>query len=149
MIDGVLSKPLKIFPNEKGDVLCIVRCDDPFFTRFGEVYFSFIRPGFVKGWKKHLKQTQHFTVPTGQIKLVLYDDRPSSATKGQVQEIELGRAQYNLVRIPPQVWYSFGAVGTQEALIANYTDTPHDPAETVNLDITDKTVPYAWDLAKR
>ena len=149
MIDGVLVNPLKIFSHEKGDVLHMVRCNDPFFAQFGEIYFSFIRPGFVKGWKKHLKQIQHFAVPAGAIKLVLYDDRTSSPTKGQVQEIEMGRTQYCLVRIPPQVWYAFGAIGEQEALIANCTDIPHDPTEVVNIDITDRTVPYAWDLAKR
>lgn len=149
MIDGVLVKSPRIFSHEKGNVLHMMRCDDPFFARFGEIYFSCIRPGFVKGWKKHLKQTQHFAVPTGQIKLVLYDDRPSSPTKGQVQEIEMGRSQYSLVRIPPQVWYAFSVVGAQEALIANCTDIPHDPAEAVNMDITDHTVPYAWDLAKQ
>lgn len=149
MIDGVLLNPLKIFSHEKGDVLHMVRRDDPFFTQFGEIYFSFVRPGFVKGWKKHLKQTQHFAVPTGQLKLVLYDDRPSSPTKGEIQEIEMGRSRYSLVRIPPQVWYAFSALGPQEALIANYTDIPHDSGEAINIDITDKAVPYAWDLAKR
>lgn len=149
MIDGVFVESQKVFFNEKGNVMRMIRCDDLFFTQFGEIYFSFIQPGFIKGWKKHLKQTQHFAVPVGEIKLVLYDDRPSSRTKGQIQEIEMGRSRHQLVRIPPQVWYAFSASGTQEAMIANCTDIPHDRDESVNRDITDKSIPFEWDMAKR
>ena len=74
MIEGVLVKELKIIADEKGDVLHMIRHDDPLFTQFGEVYFSVINPGFIKGWKKHNQQTQHFVVPDGQIKIVLFDE---------------------------------------------------------------------------
>lgn len=149
MIEGILVEPRKVFFSEKGDVMRMVRCDEPFFAQFGEVYFSFVQPGFIKGWKKHLKQTQHFAVPVGKIRLVLYDDRTSSPTKGQIQEIEMGRSQYHLVRLPPQVWYAFSAVGAQEAMIVNCTDMPHDRDETMSRDINDKNIPFEWDLAKR
>lgn len=149
MIEGVRIEPRKIFPHEKGDVMHMLRADEGLLKKFGEIYFSFVNPGFFKGWKKHLRQTQHFVVPVGEIKLVLYDDRASSRTKGQVQEIEMGRTQYCLVRIPPEVWYGFQAVGHESALIVNCTDIPHDSAEAVNIEITDPFVPYVWDLAKR
>ncbi len=149
MIEGVRIEPRKILPYEKGDVMQMLRADENFLKQFGEIYFSFIHPGFVKGWKKHQKQTQHFVVPVGTIKLVLYDDRLFSRTKGQLQEIELGRSRYQLVRIPPEVWYAFQSIGQESALIANCTDIPHDPAEAVTIDLTDQTVPYTWDLVKR
>ncbi|MBN1870860.1 MAG: dTDP-4-dehydrorhamnose 3,5-epimerase family protein [Candidatus Omnitrophica bacterium] len=146
MIDGVLIKPLKVITNEKGDVRQMVRCDDPFFKNFGEIYFSFIEPGFVKGWKKHLRQTQHYAVPIGKIKLVLYDARTKSPTKGQVQEIIVGARNYQLVRIPPRVWYAFQAVGRTKALIANCADRPHEPKESINIEISDQSIPYTWKV---
>ena len=144
MINGVLIKSLKVFSNEKGDVMHMVRRDAPFFTRFGEVYFSFVNPGFIKGWKKHLRQTQHFAVPVGEIKLVLYDDRRGSKTKGQVQEIMIGVRNYRLVRIPPRVWYAFQAQGGEKAMIVNCTDRPYDPDESLQADISEPSIPYSW-----
>ncbi len=145
MIEGVLIEPLKVFSDEKGDVQHMLRCDAPFFTKFGEVYFSSVRPGHVKGWKKHIRQTQHFAVPEGNVKFVLYDDRKNSSTSGQVQEVELGDSNYKLLRLPPQIWYAFKAIKNRPAKLANCTDIPHDPNEFTRLDISDKTIPYTWD----
>jgi len=149
MIEGVRIESLNIFPNEKGDVLHMMRCDSPLYKQFGEIYFSFVKPGAIKGWKKHVKQTQHFAVPVGQIKLVLYDDRPNSQTSSEIQEIVIGESKYCLVRIPPQIWYSFEAISNDRAMIANCTDVPHDPDESVYADIFDEMFPYAWGLVKK
>ena len=144
MIQGVEIKPLKIFRDERGCVMHMMRCDDGIFKKFGEVYFSVVNPGIVKGWKKHLKMTQHFAVPRGDIKLVLYDDRAGSATFGNIQEIFAGENNYQLVRIPPMVWYGFRAEGKQPAMIANCSDIPHDPKEVELRPICDPGIPYAW-----
>ena len=53
MIDGVLVVPLKRIPDERGTVLHMLKKTDPHFTEFGEIYFSTIYPGGVKGWHKH------------------------------------------------------------------------------------------------
>ncbi len=145
MINDILIKPLKIIASEKGDVMHMLRSDSEIFKQFGEVYFSYINPGFVKAWKKHSKQTQHFVVPIGDIKLVLFDGRQNSSTNGQVQEIEFGISNYQLVRIPPEIWYGFKAIGEQRALIVNCTDIPHEPEESVVKNINDKVIPYSWE----
>jgi len=148
MIDGVIIEPLKVLGDELGKVMHMVRQDSGFFERFGEVYFSTVNAGVVKGWKKHLKMTQHIAVPAGNIKLVLYDDREGSPTKGQVQEIESGVDNYRLVRIPPLVWYAFGAAGDEAALIANCTDLVYDPEEVIRIDLSDERIPYDWSAGK-
>ncbi|PJZ29741.1 cupin domain-containing protein, partial [Leptospira kmetyi] len=84
-----------------------------------------MNPGAIKAWKLHTKQTQNFTVPSGRIKLVLFDNREHSSTKGRVQEILLGRpGHYQRVKIPPKIWYGFTCVSDEKALIANFTDIP-------------------------
>lgn len=145
MIEDVLIEPLKTFSDKKGKVLHMLRSDAPFFEGFGEVYFSTVNPGFVKGWKKHFRITQHFAVPVGNIKLVLYDDRKSSSSVGQIQEIFMGTENYKLVRIPPLIWYSFKAIGDSFALIANCIDSPYDAAESVTL-VLDDNIPYKWGM---
>lgn len=148
MIEGVLIEPLKCFQDERGEVRHMLRSDAPFFRKFGEVYFSYINPGYVKGWKMHKEMTQHFAVPVGNLKLVLFDGRDGSPTKGQVQEIELGLDNYRLVRIPPKVMYSFSAAGDERAMIVNCADMPHRPDESVQIALNDRSIPYQWKAVK-
>ena len=69
-------------------------------------------------------------MPVGQLKIVLYDDRPESPTRGRIMEVLLGRPDnYALLQIPPRVWYGFTAAGSVPAVICNCPDIPHDPAE--------------------
>ena len=53
----------------------MLRADDPHFERFGEIYFSTVFAGVVKGWHLHERMTINYAVPFGSIKLVLFDDR--------------------------------------------------------------------------
>src|SRR5580698_7037148 len=130
MIEGITIKPLKIIRDERGQVMHMLRSDDPLFKGFGEVYFSVVNAGVVKGWKKHTKMVQSLAIPKGNMKLVIYDDRPDSSSKGEVQEIIIGEDNYQLVQLPPLVWYSFSPIGNFPAMIANCTNIPHDPQES-------------------
>jgi len=144
MIEGVLIEPLEVFSDKRGKVMHMMRSDAPYFKRFGEVYFSTLNPGIIKGWKKHSKMTQHFAVPVGTAKIVLYDERKSSISKGEIQEVILGLENYFLLRIPQGVWYSFKALNNSYAMVANCTDIPHDPNESVSIGIFDIRIPYKW-----
>ncbi len=144
MIEGVLVESLKQISDERGKVLHMMRNDSKYFEKFGEIYFSLVNPGVVKAWKKHKVMTQHFAVPIGEIEIVLFDDRNNSKTKGEIQKIKAGESNYCLVRIPPMVWYGFKGISKVPALIANCTDIPHDPAETIKAELIDKNIPFAW-----
>src|SRR5947208_13130101 len=87
LIEGVRVVPLRQIPDERGKVMHMLRADDPHFERFGEIYFSTIYAGVVKGWHLHDRMTINYAVPFGSIKLVLFDDRDGSPTKGQLQEL--------------------------------------------------------------
>ncbi|MBW2169914.1 MAG: dTDP-4-dehydrorhamnose 3,5-epimerase family protein [Deltaproteobacteria bacterium] len=144
MIDGVIIQQLEQFHDARGSVMHMFRVDNPVFEKFGEVYFSEILPGAVKAWKRHKKMTQLFAVPTGMIKLVVYDDRKNSASKGKLAELDIGRDNYRLVKIPPQLIYGFKCISPFPALVANCTDLPHNPEEADTLDPNDPTIPYKW-----
>ncbi len=144
MIDGVIIHQLRQIKDERGKVMHMLRADSPLFTRFGEIYFSIVNPGVTKAWKRHLKMIQHFAVPVGNIRLVIYDNRNGSATNKKLQVLEIGESNYSLVRIPPLVWYGFKGISKIPALIVNCTDLPHDPIEVENLSDSDKRIPYNW-----
>lgn len=146
MINGVEINQLDIIPDERGMILKMIRNDDPVFQEFGEIYFSAIYPGVVKGWHIHKKMTLNYAVIRGSIKLVLYDDRGGSPTKGEVQEIFLGRGNYKLVTIPPMIWNGFKGIGTEPAIVANCATIPHDPDEIERIDPFENDIPYNWEL---
>ena len=149
MIDGVRVVPLRQIPDERGKVLHMLRRTDPHFREFGEVYFSVVFPGVVKGWHLHRLMTLNYAVPFGRIKLVLYDDRPVSGTHGEVQEIFLGQDNYSLVQVPPGVWNGFKGYGVTEALVCNCATIVHDPDEIERLDPFSPQIPYDWSLKHR
>jgi dTDP-4-dehydrorhamnose 3,5-epimerase len=129
-IEGLLLTPLRVIADDRGAVLHMLRADAPEFTRFGECYFSEVQPGAIKAWKRHRAQTQNLAVPVGRIRIVIYDARADSRSRGRCEAIELGRPDaYARLRIPPRLWYGFVGLGTTAALIANCADTPHDPGE--------------------
>ena len=149
MIQGVLIHPLKQIPDERGKVAHMLKITDPHFEQFGEIYFSFVYPGVIKGWHRHSKMTINYAVPVGMIKLVLYDDRPQSSTRGKIEELCIGESNYCLVKVPPMIWNGFKGVGLKPALVANCATIPHDPQEIERLDPMKGHIPYEWALKHR
>ena len=146
MIEGVAVRPLRRIPDERGTVMHMLRADDPHFQRFGEIYFSTVYPGVVKGWHRHRLMTINYAVVSGMIKLLLYDDREGSATHAEVMELFLGDQNYVLVTVPPLIWNGFKGVGTTPAIVANCATIVHDPAEIERLDPFDPRMPQRWDV---
>lgn len=145
-IVGVEVTPLRRIPDERGAILHMLRADSEGFEAFGEVYFSLVYPGVVKGWHLHHRMTLNYAVPVGMIKLVCFDDREGSPTRGESQEVHLGELNYALVTIPPLVWNGFKGVGSSPALVANCATIPHDPSEIERRDPFDSGIPYDWSL---
>lgn len=146
MIDGVVVHPLRQIPDERGKVLPMLRRDDPYFEAFGEIYFSVVYPGAIKGWHLHQRMTLNYAVVSGMIKLVVYDPRPDSPTRGEVAEIFTGEDNYALVTIPPGLWNGFKGIGTRPAIVANCATIPHDPAEIVRVSPFTDEIPYDWSI---
>lgn len=145
-IEGVQVIPLRRIPDERGTVLHMMKCTDPHFQQFGEIYFSTAYPGVVKGWHKHREMTLNYACVFGRIKLVLYDDREDSSTKGARMEVFLGPDNYSLVVIPPEVWSGFKGMSEPYAIIANCCTHPHDPSRSTRLDPFDNPIPYDWEV---
>ena len=145
-IDGVEIKKVSVIPDERGAIYHMLRCDDPLFEQFGEIYFSKAYPGVIKGWHLHKEMTLMYSAVVGMAKLVLYDDRQDSPTKGNLMEIYLGEDNRLLVKVPPQVWNGFKCVSTTPVIVANCATMPHDKNEIHRLDPFAKEIPYSWDL---
>ena len=151
MIEGVKTKKLKVIPDERGRLMEMLRSDDELFITFGQVYLTTAYPGVVKGWHYHKKQTDNMVVAKGMMKIVLYDAREESATKGEVNEFFMGIHNTILLQIPPFVFHGFKCIGEEEAMVINCpteTFNYEDPDE-FRVDPHENDIPYEWGRADR
>jgi dTDP-4-dehydrorhamnose 3,5-epimerase len=100
-----------------------------------------VNPGAIKGWKRHRAMTCNFVVPSGKIKVVIYDDRVNI-----FEEIVLSPNNYIRLTIPPMVWVGFQGLNENPSLLLNIASIIHDPAEAENKDIN--TIAYNWSVKK-
>jgi dTDP-4-dehydrorhamnose 3,5-epimerase len=149
MIDGVKVVPLRRIPDERGTVMHMLRSTDPHFTQFGEIYFSTVYRHVVKGWHRHQQMTLNYACVAGRIKLAMYDDRPTSPTRGEIAEVFLGPDEYALVVIPPGIWNGFKGMTDPYAIVANCATHPHNPSASERLDPFENEIPYDWGVRHR
>jgi dTDP-4-dehydrorhamnose 3,5-epimerase len=146
MIDGVTITPLRQILDERGKIMHMLRNDAPHFMEFGEIYFSCVYPGAIKAWHIHTRMTLNYAVPFGRIKFVLYDERPDSPTRGELQELFTGPDNYCLITVPPMIWNGFKGIGTEPAIVANCATLPHEPGEIQRMSPTESSIPYDWEI---
>ncbi|MBU4502232.1 MAG: dTDP-4-dehydrorhamnose 3,5-epimerase family protein [Nanoarchaeota archaeon] len=146
MIKGVMIKPLRVIPDERGRLMEILRGDESFFTKFGQVYITTAHPGVVKGWHYHKVQEDNMAVVKGMMKIVLYDSRKDSPTFRKVNEFFLGVHSPYLLKIPPGILHGFKCISKDEAVVVNI------PSKAYNRDNPDEfrvhphknSIPYDW-----
>jgi len=146
VIDGVRARRARVLPDERGRLGEIIRADDPWFEKFGQVYFTTTFPGVVKAWHFHKLQTDHFYCVRGAIKLAMYDAREDSPTRGEVNEIYLSEHLPSLVRIPPGVYHGWMCASDYECYVVNMTTECYNYAkpDEFRADPHDNDIPYVW-----
>ncbi len=146
MIKGIRVKPLKVIPDERGRLFEILRNDDALFKQFGQVYCTTVNVGVVKGWHYHKKQVDNFVCVSGMIKLVAYDGRSGSPTRGQINEFFIGVHHPMLVQIPAGVHHGFKGLSDPESIVLNIPTEPyhHRRPDEFRTDPHDHEIPYDW-----
>jgi len=146
LINGVVTKKLKVIPDERGRLMEIMRSDDPFFEKFGQVYLSTTYPGVVKAWHYHSKQSDNIATVKGMIKLALYDAREDSSTFGKINEFFIGEHNPMLVHVPPGVYHGWKCISESEALVINIPDHVYvyDAPDEFRIDPHNNDIPYNW-----
>src|SRR5262245_10161139 len=146
MIHDVKVVPLRQITDERGKIMHMLNATDPHFRGFGEIYFSCAWPGTVKAWHIHQSMTINNAVVSGRAKLVMYDMRSDSPTRGQLQEVFLGEDNYCLVQVPRGIANGYKAYGDKLVVMANCATEPHQPGEMLRLEPDTPDIPYDWTL---
>ncbi|MBD3211389.1 MAG: dTDP-4-dehydrorhamnose 3,5-epimerase [Candidatus Lokiarchaeota archaeon] len=139
-IEGVKIKNLTPILDERGYLQECFRSDWSMFEKFGQAYITVAFPGVVKAWHSHKKQTDNMVCILGNAKLVLYDGRENSTTKGIINEIFFGEKNPQLISIPPGIWHGFKAIAGKKMMVLNC------PTELYNYEAPDEyRLPYDTD----
>lgn len=148
MIEGVSTKKLKVIPDERGRLMEILRVDDALFEKFGQVYMTTTHPGVIKAWHYHKLQDDNVCVVKGMLKLVLFDDRQGSPTRGEVNEFFIGEHNPLLVHIPKDVYHGWKCIGEVEAIAVNCVTEAYNyqQPDEHRLDFDSPDVPYDWAI---
>lgn len=148
MIQGVQIKTLNKYSDDRGYVMEILRSDEEIFTKFGQCYLSTCNPGKIKGWHYHRRHVDNFVIVEGNARVVLYDIRKNSPTKGEINEFVLGEENPILLQIPTFVYHAVQCLGNEPSYLVSIPSEPYNNAnpdeEKVPWD--SEVVPYKWRL---
>lgn len=146
LIHEVNIKPLKVLCDERGRLMEMLRSDDALFKRFGQMYLTTAYPGAVKAWHYHRLQWDHFVVVAGMMKVVLFDPREGSPTRGEVNEFFMGVHNPILLQIPPMVHHGFKCISEREAVVINCPSEVYryDNPDEYRVDPHNNDIPYDW-----
>ncbi len=144
------SKDLTFHKDERGFLVELLRSDEDLYKKFGQVYITCCKPGFVKAWHYHKIKTDYFTCINGKARVVVYDHREGSPTFRQLKEYVISKENPVLVKIPPGCYHGFEAVGDEDAYIISITTEPyhHEEPDEYRIPFDDNLISFKWDGTK-
>lgn len=142
-IVGLQLTKLNSFHDSRGAVYKFLDKTQKSYIEFGEVYFSLINKGVIKGWKLHRIAVQNICAVYGETVFVIHDGRIDSSSFNQFEEIRINpNENHILITIPPGVWYAFKSYTSSFSIISNVSSIVHDPKESDSLDF--ESIKYEW-----
>jgi dTDP-4-dehydrorhamnose 3,5-epimerase len=107
-----------------------------------------IRPGRIKGWGMHRRQTDRYFVMAGDLRVVLHDGREGSATAGAFCQFYFTDASPGLLRIPVGVWHATQNWGESLGRVVNFPTHRYDPSQPdkVRIDPHSGSIKFNWRL---
>ncbi|PSQ10336.1 dTDP-4-dehydrorhamnose 3,5-epimerase [Halobacteriales archaeon QS_5_70_15] len=151
MIHDVELRELQVNADDRGSLTEVWRSDWAFYDGEDEPAMSYVSityPGVVRAWHRHLRgQIDHFVVPSGRIRVGIYDDREGSPTRGEVDTYVIGEENMQLLRVPGDCWHGFEAVGDERATVVNFPTNlyEYDDPDEERLPYDTDEIPYDWD----
>ena len=151
MIEGVKLKPLKVFCDDRGFLMEVLRADDAFYRGFGQTTYTLSYPGTIKAFHWHRRQDDLWFVAAGMAQVVLHDLREDSPTRGQTDVYYLGEHNRALLVIPTGVAHGYRVLGNNPVMLLYHTTesyNPSDPDEE-RIDYDDPSIGFDWTTKMR
>lgn len=146
-IDGVVALEVLHVPVNYGVLTEIFHPDwDPGGSPVAQVYQVRLFAGTISAWHSHLQMTDRLFVNQGFMKIVLFDDREGSMTRGLINEFHVGDARPTLIVIPPGVWHGVQNLGASDSLYINLPSHAYNYEDPDHYRLSHDTpdIPYSW-----
>jgi dTDP-4-dehydrorhamnose 3,5-epimerase len=146
-IEGVHAREVLHVPRNHGIITEMYRPEwDPSGLPVVHAYQSRLFPGAIGAWSCHAVNVDRLFVNQGHVKLVLYDGREDSPTRGRLSEYHVGDARPTFVVIPPGVWHGLQNLGGGDALVINFPSNAYDydDPDHYRLPMDSESIPYRW-----
>ena len=139
-LNDIRVTPLKQIPTTGGDVLRALKSSDLGFCGFGEVYFSWIEQGAIKGWKCHQRMTLNLVVPSGEVRFVFCLNGKNNDSRVE----DIGEERYVRLTVPPGIWFAFQGKASRKSLLMNVANMSHDTDEILVKPVS--SIFYDWNI---
>lgn len=146
-IDGVRLIRLVRKADRRGDLTVLLsRHYQPGLLAPPHVYLVTAAPGSVRAWVFHRRQADRLAYTAGDLRVVLYDPRPDSPTRGVLNVLDVGRDNPVTLTIPPFVVHGVQNRGAAEAQFVNMPTEAYDPArpDKARLPWDHPGIPYSF-----
>lgn len=167
MINGVKVKQLKVHQDipdlpantmalqtgvknpavKPGLLMEVLRDDDKMLKRFGQSTFTIAYSGTIKAFHNHKKQDDLWFVATGKARVVLYDDRQTSPSRGKTQVILAGENEYKLILIPAGVLHGYQVLSKEPVLLFYHTTHHYNPKnpDEIRVAADEPRIGFRWN----
>jgi dTDP-4-dehydrorhamnose 3,5-epimerase len=88
-----------------------------------------LRGGATSAWHQHRHRWDFLFAVSGHLRVVLFDPRDASPTRGQVDVLHLSVARPMLVAVPPWIWHGVQNLNGDASCFVNMFDRPYDYAD--------------------
>ncbi len=151
MIDGVQLKRLTVHSDDRGNLMEVLRADDPCFTTVKQTTYTEAYPGVIKAFHWHRRQVDIWFFASGMAQVVMYDRRPESPTYRETQVVIMGERAPTLLAIPIGVAHGYRVLGTTPAGLFYHTSEAYDPRDPDEERIPhdDPTIGFDWTTRPR
>ncbi len=150
-IHDVVIKKLVTHSDDRGYFREILRDDDHLLTRFGQSSFTKTYPGVIKAFHWHEHQDDLWYVADGMARVVLYDRRPDSPSRGVTQVIFAGEDNPLLILIPSGVAHGFQVLGNRPVTLFYHVTRSYDPQapDELRIPFDDPEIGFDWTIKNR
>ncbi len=150
-IHDVVVKKLVTHSDDRGYFREILREDDKLLRHFGQTAFTKTYPGVIKAFHWHKDQDDIWYVVSGMARIVLYDRRPESPTRGVTQVIYAGEDNPVTVFIPTGVAHGYQVIGGEAVTLFYHVTKAYDPKnpDEERIPFDDPEIGFDWTIKNR
>jgi dTDP-4-dehydrorhamnose 3,5-epimerase len=152
LIRGVVVRPLRLLPDDRGHFAEILRASDPVAEAFEirQASLARTRAGVIKAFHYHERQDDIFCPIAGTARIVLVDFREGSETRGFANSIFAGALYPKAVRIPAGVAHGYEVLPGDDLLLVYFTNREYDPEDEHRAPHDDPRIGFAeWGVRNR